>query len=686
MTVMILIAACSGNHGNTTGNQMGGSIQGQPLSLAGTVTTLAGKTTSADGTGAAAGFMFPGGITTDGTNLFVADTRNNTIRKIVIATGEVTTLAGTAGVEGATNGTGAAASFYLPSGIATDGTNLYLTDTGNSTIRKIVIATGEVTTLAGSPHVQGATNGVGAAASFFDPFGITTDGTNLYVADTYNSAIRKIVIATGAVSTLAGTPGIGGSADGIGGAASFGGPIGIKTDGSNLYVADTGNHTIRKIVIATGEVSTLAGTPGSRGFADGIGAAASFDYPYDITTDGTNLYVADNFNCTIRKIVIATGAVSTLAGTPGRAGSADGIGGEASFGMPQAVTTDGRNLYVADSGNSTIRKIVIVSATVTTLAGTIEAADGIGAAASFKNPWSMTTDGRNLYVTDTLNNTIRKVVIATGAVSTLAGLPGYSRFGELRDGIGSAARFYSPQGITTDGIYLYVADSGNNSIRKIVIATGEVTTLAGKRWPGSSDGIGDSASFYNPTGITTDGINLYVTDTFNSTIRKIVIASGEVTTLVGNPGTHGSSDGAGVSASFNFPAGITTEGTNLYVADSDNSTIRKIVIATTAVSTLAGNAGVPGSVDGARSAAGFYQPRGITTDGINLYVADSGNNTIRKIVIATGEVTTLAGNRWPGSSDGVGGSAGFIYPEGITTDGASLYVADTGNSTIRKIH
>ncbi len=359
----VFLVACGGGGGGS------GSSSGAPPSTSsfesGVVTTVAGQATvpgSTDATSTAATFHTPSGVATDGINLYVADSENDIIRKIVVATGVVTTLAGKAMFVGSTDGTGAAARFGFPVGITTDGTNLYVADSDYSTIRKIVVATGVVTTLAGVPQnpvigCTGSADGTGAAAGFCFPQGITTDGTNLYVADTGNDTIRKIVIATGAVTTLAGHATVPGFADGTGAAATFNQPQGLATDGVNVYVADTFNETIRKIVIATGAVTTLAGQATVPGFADGTGAAATFFAPSGITTDDTNLYVGDYGNDIIRKISIATGAVTTLAGQATVPGFTDGTGAAATFSYPYGVAIDGTDLYVADSHNDTIRKI-----------------------------------------------------------------------------------------------------------------------------------------------------------------------------------------------------------------------------------------------------------------------------------------------------------------------------------------
>lgn len=314
------------------------------------------------------------------------------------------------------------AGFNSPTGITTDGVNLYVADKTNCKIRKLEIATGVVTTVAGGGLINGLfsagnVDGPGAIALFNSPMGITTDGTNLYVVDTFNNTIRKIVTATGVVSTFAGGGTfVAGGGNGPALTASFNGPQGITTDGVNLYVADRLNHNIRQIVIATGVVSTLAGT-GALGAIDGPGiTTATFNYPSALTTDGVNLYVADTFNHKIRKIVIATGVVSTLAGT-GVAGAVEGAGlTTATFNYPSGITTDGVNLYVSDLMNNKIRKVIIATGMVSTLAGSGTAASGAnytpvinGLNATFNNPAGITSDGVSLFVADTGLHIIRKI-------------------------------------------------------------------------------------------------------------------------------------------------------------------------------------------------------------------------------------------------------------------------------------
>lgn len=638
-------------------------------------------------------FNLPLGITTDGSNLYVADSENNTIRKIVIATGLVTTLAGT-GTNGCLDAIGMAASFKRPYGIATDGSSLYVSDSGNNRIRKIIIETGEVTTLTGS-GASGSFDGAGTRASFANPSGLTIDKGNLYVADTGNNKIRKIVIATGVVSTLAGS-GRGTALDGSAKRASFAQPSDITAVGDSLYVVDKHSHRIRKVEIANGKVTTLAGAGGlSQGHVNGKGKAAWFHYPSGITTDGSNLYVTDSQSQMIRKIEMPTGEVTTFAGT-GSIGLLDGPGSSALFNYPHGITADGKNLYVADLINNRIRKISITDQIVTILAGSGPAytrpepeydddsqpkpepdscshgTDSSNGNATLINPHAITSDGNNLYVTDDQNHKVYKFEISTGKRITLAGTGAFRNFGEgydesiKLDGTATEATFYKPTGITILGKNLYVADARNNSIRKVVIAAGEVSTLT---WIINGE----------PSGITTDGSNLFVTDTKSHKIHKIVIATGQTTTLAGT-GSRGDADGVGAAASFNSPEGITTDGTNLYVADVNNNKIRKIVIASGVVSTFAG-AGIEGALDGKGTSLKSFID--ITTDGRHLYVVDTSHHRILKIAIATEEVSTLAGSGIEGFEDGKGTLATFYFPQGIAIVGSNLYVAD--NHTIRKI-
>ncbi len=331
---------------------------------------------------------------------------------------------------------------------------------------------------------------------------------------------------------------------------------------------------------------------------------------------------------------------TTLAGVASVNGATDGTGSAARFNSLSGVAVDrDGNVYVADLDNHTIRKVTSAGV-VTTLAGSAGqsgSTDGTGSAARFNGPHGVAVDDAgNVYVSELANHTIRKVT-SVGVVSTLAGSAGLSG---STDGAGSAARFNSPRSVAVDGSGdVYVADSGNHTIRKVTSA-GVVSTLAGSAGiSGSTNGTGGAARFDYPSSVAVDGArNVYVAEANNNTIRKVT-SSGVVTTLAGLAGSSGSANGTGSSARFNFPFGVAVDRDgNVYVADYFNHTIRKVTSAGV-VTTQGGLAGTSGSADGAGSAARFQYPRGMAVDGVgNIYVADAANSTIRKGLFATAPV------------------------------------------------
>ncbi len=352
-------------------------------------------------------------------------------------------------------------------------------------------------TLAGNGPA-GSTDGYGSNARFNDPLGVAADTAgNVYVVDTQNGTIRKIT-PDGFAGPFAGLAGSFGSTDGNGANAQFYGPQGIATDSAGfLYVADTANATIRKISPG-GTVSTLAGAPGNFNSFDGTGANAQFYQPEGVAVDnGGNVYVADAWNHTIRKIT-AAGAVSTLAGLAGNYGAADNTNSKARFNRPSSIALDtATNLFVTDSLNHTIRKIT-PGGTVTTIAGMAGvwgSADGTNSNARFYQPEGIVAETTTSFlVVDSGNQTIRRLSAfgADWVVSTVAGLSGAAG---NTNGTGDAVRFRLPASVALDGAgYVYVADSGNNLVRTTrvvppILQWARMVAGLVLSWPTSADGF-----------------------------------------------------------------------------------------------------------------------------------------------------------------------------------------------------
>ena len=589
----------------------------------------------------------------------------------------MTRLAGQSGGSGYVDATGAAARFDNPNDIAVDaGGNVYVADLGAFTIRRVTPA-GVVSTFAGRAGEPGSANGRGGAARFQWPSGLGVDPSgNVFVADTNDHTVRKIspagVVRIFATVTL---------------------PVDVATDSAgNVYVSSFAG--IRKLT-PSGAFTTMYSTAEflqaqklvfdasdnlyfttpthvRRMTAAGVVStiAAVSNRPEGLAvTDAGDLYVAEFTGSRIVKIT-PDGTVSSFAGQAGVVGSADGTGANARFNVPTGVAiAPGGQLYVCDARNASVRSITIPGAVVTTLAGTY-----FELTASADGP---PDDARFNFPFDATVDSAGNVVVSThGAIRKIAAGGVVSTF--------VSSNSLSPTGIAiADDDTLYVANRDYHTIGTITPG-GVVSILAGvAHTPGTADGTGSGAQFNQPFDVVLHPSgDLYVTDAGNHTIRRVTTA-GEVTTFAGLAGQSGSTDATGSAARFYAPAGITVDDSgNLYVVDRHNYTIRKITVPDAVVTTFAGAAGYLGQDDGTGISARFWFPSALTFDGGNLYVVEIGR--LRRINAAA-EVTTVAGVASRNASvDGTGSFARIVQPDGIGSDGAgNLYVADLHAGNIR---
>jgi sugar lactone lactonase YvrE len=656
----------------TSSTAAGGAIT-QTATVLLTITGWSGQVSTVAGGPGGIGFEDGGGtddeltpyaITSDGgDNLYFTDGEGYAIRDFNLPAAAVTTLAGNPYFVAFPDGEGLA--------VDTRTQTFYVADARLSQILAYTNGAAGPRVLAGS-GVTGWADGAGAAAQFAQPHGLalSPDRSTLYIADTDNDVIRAVDIATGQVTTLAGQPGVAKRADGVGAAAAFCRPVGLAVDpaGANLYITDSCSYTIRRLNLATAAVTTVAGS-GVAGDSDGPALAAQFRALAGIAVDPHSgpplLYVCDNNR--IRAVLLgSTAIVYTLAGQIA-AGEHNGNGAQASFYAPRSLTVipdlvgnNTSSLFIADSGNGLLRRLdfanpltadspASANTLVTTLAGQPShrgyvnggPVGGAPPVAEFDGPSGVVTDGATAYLADTNNNAIRAVSLATGDVTTVAG-PGHGD----ADGPAALARFNGPTGLALapNGI-LYIADTGNSEIRRLDLNTQTVTTVAGAPQAGFNDGSLAAARFDDPMGLalSPDGNTLYVADTGNDAIRAINFSAGTVTTLAG--GAVGASDGVGAAAQFDLPTGLalSADGTILYISDYANHTIRQLVLATGAVTTIAGMPGVCGHADGFGAAARLCNPALLAGDGRTLFWGDSTAGLVRALDLATGQVYTLAG-------------------------------------------
>ena len=508
------------------------------------------------------------------------------------------------------------------------------------------------------------------------------DGSgNVYIADSGNNRIRK-VNSSGVISTFAGTGTSGFGGDGGSATSSLlNYPSGVAVDGSgNVYIADRYNYRVRK-VDSLGIISTFAGSTYGFGGDGGAATSAQITYPYDVAVDGSgNVYIADFWNNRIRK-VDSSENISTILASP-------------AIHWPFGVGVDGSgNVYVSEI--SRILRIDAQTKEVSTLASAGSygfGLDGVPATSSLlANPGGVAVDGSgNVYIADTDTNRVRNVD-SSGTITTFAGTGEEGTSGD--GGAATAARFLYPLGMAVDGSgNVYIADlSGDSRIRR-VNPMGVITTFAGTGTSGfGGDGSAATAARLNwPHGVAVRFGNVYIADRDNNRIRQ-VDSSGVITTFAGT-GTSGFGGDAGAATSSLLwaPSDVAVDGSgNVYIADWFNHRVRKVDSAGT-ISTFAGTgtSGFGGDGGAATSALLAY-PVGVAVDGSgNVYIADQHNHRIRRVNTA-GIIDTFAGTGTSGFG-GDGGSATLARlhdPGGVAVDSSgNVYIADTGNNRIRRVY
>jgi uncharacterized protein (TIGR03437 family) len=627
----------------------------------------------------------------------------------VTPAGALSRIAGT-GRAGNTGDGGAATSAQLdfPDGIAVDAAgNVYVADRNSHVVRKI--SGGNISTVAGN-GTAGYTGDGGAATSaqLNAPTGIAVDGAgNLYLGDTGNNVVRKIVPG-GAISTFAGSGNQGYSGDG--GAAlnaSLNQPQGEAWDqAGNLYFADTGNHRVRRVA-PNGVITTVAGNGLANYSGDNVGGtgvvsssgdngpatASSVVLPTDVAVDRAgNLYVTDFGNSKVR-IVSGAGVITTLIG------NADGVpleDGQAAASIrlsgPTGVAVDAAGTVYFTEGSvgagaglvkGDYRVWKVAGGLFSSAAGTgLMSYSGDGGAAStaqFNTPSNIAMDAAgNLYIADALNNRIRKMTPA-GSMSTVAGtgIAGFSGDGKAA----LTAQLDGPRGVAVDGSTIYIADTNNNRVR-VVNPDGTIYTLAGN---GNAGFFGDGdlaikAALHAPQAVAVDHAGgFYIADTLDHRVRKVT-QDNQITTIAGNGVVGFSGDGGpGNQAALNFPVALALDAAgNVYIADQANGRIR-MVGQNGVISTVAGNGNTPDSP--------LYNPSGVAVDAQgNIDIADSGHNRIRQAF--SGGLVTIAGTGdccYAGDG-GPAAAAKFNAPSGmLVANSGTVYFADTGNNAIRAL-
>lgn len=577
-----------------------------------------------------------------------------------LATGEITTIAG--GLAYLGDGGQAVSSEVALSALSIaldDVGNMIIADDLNNRIRKVDVNTGVVTTIAGSGRSDFSGDGMLATiASLNSPQSVAIDiNGNIFIADTSNNRVRKIDANTNIITTIAGNGVAAFDGDnGVASNASLDTPTSVAIDKQgNIFIADSGNNRIRRVDRVTNIITTVVGN-GRSDFSGDSGPAlqASLSFPIGIFLDDkNNLLIADSFNNRIRKVDSSTGNIASIAGTGDADYNGDNIlATRASLNFPSFATMDSLgNIFISDTDNSRVRKIDINTGMISTVAGNGQdsaTTDNIPAINSTVRPTEAIADGfGNLFIADQDNNRIRRVDAKTGLITTIAG-NGKANF----DGDGSVATsaVFMPVEIALDNDgNLLIADRLTSQVRKVDFNTGIVTSMAG--CPEIDCPLGDGAAAtkakLSPLDIAVDKQgNIFIADGDANRVRQID-RNGIITTIAGNGEEGFSGDGGqATQAKLSFPNGVAVDiDGNILIADSFNNRIRKVNVATRIITTIGGNGSSNSNGDGSLATkAGINFPISISVDSSNnLYITDALDNLVRRIDASTGIITKIAG-------------------------------------------
>jgi sugar lactone lactonase YvrE len=671
------------------------------IDTAGVLTTLAGTGVSGfsgDGAVAATAQLWSAaGVAVDGLgNVYIADTGNYRIRRVDASTGIITTFAGNGNAGYLGEGLLAVNSPIAATSLAVDGVgNVYLGEPLTHRVRRVDVATGLITTVAGN-GMNGTTgdNGPATAAKIDTPAAVAIDAIgNVFFADMAANRVRRIDVATNIITTVAGngTPG----STGDGGdplQASLSSPQGIAIDSTgNLMIADTGGARIRRVDASTNTIMTVAGTV--KGFA-GDGASASdakLASPEGAAFDGQgDLFIADVDNHRIRRIDAATGTIATIAGNGDQFYAGDGAAATSVDFIPGSAAFDrSGGIVLADYYGSRVRRVDLAVGIMTTVVGTGIAGDsgdgGLATDAQVKTPSSVAIDSRGqLYVADADSNRIRQID-AQGIITTIAGTggaPGFSGDG----GPATSALLAGPSGLSIDAVgNICFIDFGNVRVR-CIDSSGTIRTVAGNgsAGPSGDGGLATSVTLDLPTDTAIDvNGNVYIADGYSHRIRRVDATTGIITTVAGLGSVGFSGDGLpATSAQLNHPTGVRVDGAgNLYIADSNNHRIRRVDASSGTISTIAGSPGDSGD-GGPALQASFAPIAGLDLDPAGNYlVIDNGR--VRRVDVATGIIKTVAGAIDPFGM-GPRAQAQLGDPRALAVTSSLMFVAGGATGTVQE--